>query len=132
MSGAGAALQQAAADALRELPEASGIYLGRPVQAALPYVVVESGPETDWGHKSGAGREIRLGITSFDGGERPERLQRLMAEVESKIERLATTGSGWALVSFCFVRSSVVRQPRGGGWAGAIDYRARMLKTTEA
>jgi hypothetical protein len=36
-----------------------------------PYAIVETGPEIDWSHKSGAGRELRLAVTLRDKGERP-------------------------------------------------------------
>ena len=38
------------------------VYPGPPLQAAFPHAVVECGAETDWGHKSGRGRELRLAV----------------------------------------------------------------------
>jgi uncharacterized protein DUF3168 len=127
MSGAAAALQAAAMAALEAL-EAGGIYPGPPLQAAFPYAIVECGAEADWGHKSGAGRELRLAVTWRDAGERPERPEALADAAEAAIES-GLAPEGWRLVSLAFLRRRAVAEGRGGeaGWAVAIDYRARML-----
>jgi hypothetical protein len=39
----------------------------------------------------------------------------------------AVAPEGWALVTFQLLRRHMVRE-REGLWAGAIDYRARLLK----
>jgi hypothetical protein len=102
-----------------------GIYDGPPVQSAFPYAVVELGPEADWSHKSGLGREVRLSVTIRDGGERPARLHLLMSEAESAMEAMAEI-DGWSVATLRFLRSRVVREARGS-WAGILEYRARML-----
>ena len=122
---AGAALQAAALAALAAV-EGLGRYELAPVQAALPYATIETGPESDWGHKSGAGRELRLAATLRDAGERPERLRRLMAAVEVALAGLERDLPGWRLVTMMFVRSRLVRE-RSGQWAGVVEFRARML-----
>lgn len=129
MSGAGTALQSAAAAALRAI-EDLGVYEGPPVQAAVPYAVVEAGPEMDWSHKSGTGRELRLAVTIHDRGERPARLHALMEQAEAALAGLGTVPGGWQLVTFRFLRSRVAPPTAGapsGQWTGLIEYRARML-----
>ncbi|MET1113253.1 MAG: DUF3168 domain-containing protein [Allosphingosinicella sp.] len=127
MSGAGAALATAAIEALAAL-ELGGVYPGPPLQAAYPHAVVECGPETDWGHKSGAGRELRLAVILRDSGERPERAQAFADVVESAIAA-GLDVEGWRLVTLALVRRRTVAEGRGGraGWAVAIDSRARLL-----
>jgi hypothetical protein len=127
VSGAGAALSAAAIEALAAL-ELGGVYPGPPLQAAFPYATVECGPETDWGHKSGVGRELRLAVTLRDSGERPERAQAFAEVVESAIAA-GLDVEGWRLVTLALVRARTVAEGRGGrmGWAVALDYRARML-----
>ena len=127
---AGQQLQGAAMAALQAAPGIGGVYDGPPLQAAFPYAVVEAGPEGDWGHKSGAGREVRLSVTVRDEGERPARLHRLMAQAEAAMEGMAAP-EGWSIATMRFVRSRVVREPRGA-WAGVIEYRARMLSDAPA
>ena len=127
MNGAGAALQAAAIAALEGL-DLGGVYPGPPLQAAFPHALVECGPETDWGHKSGRGRELRLGVTLRDSGERPERAQ-AFAEVAEAVIEAGLEVEGWRLVTMALLRSRTVAEGRGGraGWAVTIDYRARML-----
>jgi hypothetical protein len=127
VSGAGAALKAAAIEALRAL-ELGGVYPGPPLQAAFPHAVVECGPEADWGHKSGRGRELRLAVTLRDSGERPERAEAFAEVAEAAIEA-GLEVEGWRLVTLALVRLRTVAEGRGGslGWAVAIDWRARML-----
>jgi hypothetical protein len=131
MSGAGRALQQAAIEALQGAAGIGGVYDGPPLQAAFPYAVVEAGPENDWSHKSGMGREVRLALTIRDQGERPARLHRLMEEAEQAMAGIGELLAGWRIVTMRFARSHVVREPgaraSSEAWAGAIEYRARML-----
>lgn len=126
MSGAGEALRSAAMAALGAI-DGVGVYDGAPVQAALPYAIVEIGPESDWGHKSGAGRELRLAATLRDKGERPERLRALMAEAESALTGLGGALDGWRLVTMAMVRSRLVTPRAGEAWVGVVEFRARML-----
>ena len=127
MTGAGAALQAAAVSALQAAPGIGGVYDGPPLQAAFPYATVEVGPESDWSHKSAAGREVRLAVTVRDQGERPARLHRLMAEAEAAMNLLEAI-DGWTVVTIRFLRSRVVREARGP-WSAVIEYRARMLSS---
>ena len=127
MSGAGTALQASAIEALAAL-ELGGVYPGPPIQAASPHAVVECGPESDWGHKSGRGRELRLAVTLRDSGERPERAQAFADAAEAALQP-GLEVTGWLLVTLALVRRRTVADGRrgGAGWAVAIEFRARML-----
>jgi hypothetical protein len=123
---AGASLQAAAIEALQAASGIGGVYDGQPLQAAFPYAVVENGPESDWSHKGGTGREVRLAVTIRDAGERPARLHRLMGEAEAAIGQMSTVIEGWTLVTLVFRRSQALRDVKGT-WSGLLEYRARML-----
>jgi hypothetical protein len=131
MSGAVEAVQAALVAALQgHAPVSdvvSGIHDGPPVRAAWPYVVIAEGATVDWSHKSGRGREHRIGLTLWDDGASPARLYRLMAEAEVAIEGIGAVLDGHRLVSLAFLRSRVARDP-DGPWAGIVEYRARTLK----
>lgn len=127
MSSAGQALTEAALVALGDLDGLNGSYDGPPLTAAFPYASVETGPESDWSHKSGEGRELRLSILVRDKGERPARLRRLAASVEDALTGLAPDLAGWRLVNLIFLRGSMLRET-GAAWTAAIEYRARLLK----
>lgn len=120
---AGSALQSALAQVLTVEARLSGIYDGPPARAPFPYAVIDAGSESNWGHKSGEGREVLAALTIWD--EEPVRL----AELADAIERLAgqvVVTDGWSLVSMCLLRRRTVRDV-AGPWATAIDFRARLL-----
>jgi len=120
-------LAAAATTRMRDVAGLSGVHDGPPIQAAHPFAVVEIGPESDWSHKSGAGRELRLAVTIHDRGERPVRLRGLMHEAETSLAALAGEIDGWQVVTCTLVRSRAL--PAGKGeWVGSLDWRARMLR----
>jgi hypothetical protein len=121
------ALAAAAAEALNQIAGLAGVHEAMSVQASPPYATVAAGLETDWGHKSGAGRELRLTVTLNDQGERPTRLRALAEEAQQALEGLGPELDGWRLVTLVFVRSMTVAESPGR-WLVTLDYRARMLK----
>jgi len=123
---AGGALQSAIAAALAALPELTGVYDGPPARAAYPYVAIDATTETDWGHKSGDGREVLVAITLWD--DQPVRLHGLADQIEASLSALSALPE-WALVTLRLVRRRVLRDV-AGPWAAAIDFRARMLAVT--
>ncbi|HEV7661072.1 MAG TPA: DUF3168 domain-containing protein [Allosphingosinicella sp.] len=128
MTGAGEALAEAAMAALNAVEGLNGAYDGPPLTAAFPYARIEAGPESDWSHKSGAGRELRLAIILHDQGERPARLRALMGAAEAAAGAIGPGLDGWRLVNLVFLRNSLLRD-KGAAWAAAIEFRARLLKT---
>jgi hypothetical protein len=107
-----------------------GVYDAPPIQAVAPYAVVETGPESDWGHKSGEGRELRLALTLWDRGERPVRLRALTRAAEAAVEGIEGDGEGWQIVSLQFLRERAVppRAPAPNALtASVVEYRARLL-----
>jgi hypothetical protein len=120
---AGAALQAALAAAIGAVGELTGVFDGPPARAAYPYAAIDASTETDWSHKSGAGREVLVAMTLWD--DQPARLQVLSDAVEAKV--LATSvAAGWQLVSLNLIRRRTIRDV-AGPWATAVDFRARML-----
>ena len=128
MSGAGQALAEAALALLRTVDALNGAYDGAPLTAAFPYATVESGPESDWSHKSGEGRELRLAILARDKGESPQRLRGIVVAIEAAAAGMGPELDGWRLVNLVFVRGSMLRS-NAAAWTAAIEYRARLLKT---
>ena len=116
---AGSALQAAIAAALTGVSGLTGVFDGPPARATYPYVALDATTETDWGHKSGAGREVMVAITLWD--DQPVRLH----ELADAVETLGAV-AGWQLVTMRLVRRRVVRDV-AGPWAAAVDFRARML-----
>ena len=71
---AGGALQTVIASALNSMSDLSGVFDGPPARAIYPYAAIDATTESDWSHKSGAGREVMVGITLWD--DQPVRLMR--------------------------------------------------------
>ena len=126
MSQAGQELQEQVTEALGGVA-GLGVFPLAPVQAACPFATVDAGLETDWGHKSGVGREVRLAVTIRDRAERPDRIQSLEDQALAAIERSGGVTPNWAVVSMSFMRSRTVRES-ATGWAAVIEFRARMLR----
>lgn len=127
--GAGAALEAAALAAIEGL---GGIraYAGPPIQASAPYATVEAGSESDWSHKSGEGRELRLAVALWDRGEHPSLRERI-GQAEEALGAIGNTIEGWQLVTLQFLRTRLVPPKSGspnGLWAAVIEYRARLLR----
>lgn len=120
---AGGALQASLAEMLGAIDGLTGVFDGPPARSPFPYVVVDAGTESDWSHKSGAGREVAVAITVWD--EQPARLHGLADAVEAAVDGLAPP-AGWQVVTLRLVRRRMVRDV-AGPWAAAIDYRARLL-----
>lgn len=120
---AGGALQTAIAAVLNGITDLTGVFDGPPARATYPYATIDAATETDWGHKSGEGREVMVGITVWD--DQPVRLHGLADAVEGAMQVLPAIG-GWQVVTMRLMRRRVLRDV-AGPWAGAVDFRARML-----
>ena len=120
---AGASLQASLAARIATVSELTGVFDGPPARAAYPYAAIDASTETDWSHKSGAGREVLVAVTLWD--DQPARLQDLADRVEE--QALATASAeGWQLVSLALIRRRTIRDV-AGPWATAVDLRARLL-----
>ncbi len=120
---AGGALQVALAAGLDAISELTGVYDGPPARAPFPYAAIDAGTETDWGHKSGEGREVLVAVTLWD--DQPARLHSLADAVEAAVLGAGDV-EGWDLVSLRLIRRRIVRDV-AGPWAAAVDFRARLL-----
>jgi hypothetical protein len=133
--GAAATIVGAVSAALHGVAGLSGVFDGAPMRAGDAHAVVEIGPESDWGHKSGAGAEVRLAVLIRCGGERPGRARQLSYAARSAVEAIGPQLGAWRLVSLAMLRSRVLATREGGrsepgpGWTGVVEYRARMLRS---
>jgi Protein of unknown function (DUF3168) len=130
MSDAMQVLQAAAVAALEAHPVLStainGVYDGPPPRPTFPYISIADGLMSDWSTKTAVGREIRLALTVWDGGEEASRLSSLIGHVEDAIAALPRDLPGWCIASNVFLRSIIARDA-AGPWAGLVEYRIRML-----
>jgi len=121
------AMLQAAMVAALDGLEVTGVFDAPPVRCALPYAVVEEAVLADWSTKDMDGREGRLAVSLYDGGERPVRLRVLAGAAEDAVGAMPREiGEGWRVASLVFVRSRIVRE--GVRWVAVGEWRVRMLK----
>jgi hypothetical protein len=121
-----ALLSAAMAEALGGLEVA--VFDAPPVRAARPYAVIDEAVLSDWGTKDIAGREGRLAVLLYDGGERPVRLRALAGEVEAAVEAIARDlGDGWRVVTLVLARSRLVREGESR-WMAMSEWRVRILR----
>lgn len=120
---AGSTLQAAIAGRISAIGELTGVFDGPPARAAYPYAAIDASTESDWGHKSGAGREVLVAVTVWD--EQPARLQSLADAVEAAVLGSSVSGE-WQLITLSLIRRRTIRDV-AGPWATAIDFRARLL-----
>jgi hypothetical protein len=126
MSGAGEALRAAGVAALQAIEGIGRVYDAPPLTAAAPHALVEIDSEADWGHKSGAGRELRLAATLTGEGERPLAMRASATAAEAALAALGPDLGGWRLVTMRHLRTRQMRRPKGG-WIAVIEFRARLL-----
>ena len=92
-----------------------------------PYAVVDEPVLTDWSTKSWTGREGRLAVLLYDGGERPVRLRATCDAVEAALADPPVLGGGWRIVRLGFVRSRIMRIATDR-WSGTMEFQVRMLR----
>lgn len=120
----------AAHAALAGVEGLGGVFEPGPVRASVPFATLEITAESDWGHKSGAGRELRLTATVRDEGESGARARALAAAIEAVLLALPVAIAGWQVASVALVRARATRErAKGGvgGWAVTSDVRVRVL-----
>ena len=126
MKGAGEALLAAASAALEAVEGIGRVCDAPPLTTAAPHALVEIDSESDWSHKSGAGRELRIAATLSGEGERPLRMRAAAAAAEAALGALDRNLGAWRLVTMRHLRTRELRRPKGG-WATVIEFRARLL-----
>jgi hypothetical protein len=123
---ASGALRAAAVAALQAVAGIGRVYDAPPLTAAALHALVEIDSEADWGHKSGAGRELRVTAKLSGEGERPLAMRANAVAAEAALAGLGPDLDGWRLVTMRHVRTRELRRPQGG-WIAIIEFRARLL-----
>lgn len=104
----------------------NGVFEGPAVKASTPYAELGDLLSVDWGTKTHAGRELRVGVTVRDAAETGVRVQWLAEAAGAAIERLPRDLDGWRVASVALVRTRVLRGPPGR-WSAVVEYRVRMM-----
>ncbi|AKM09286.1 DUF3168 domain-containing protein [Croceicoccus naphthovorans] len=97
-----------------------------PLRASLPWLAIVASASSDWSHKTGSGREVRIAIELQARGDDPETAGQLVAEIEKAVEDLPHDQTGFRIANIQFLRA---RTEQRGGTIRAVllEYRFRIL-----
>ena len=122
-------------DWLRSDPALSGninaIEEESPVQASAPWVGIAASASTDWSHKSGVGREVRIALELVGRGDDASATGAMANAIEQRIATMIADDAPFCLVAAQFLRSRAERRPRGLR-AILLEYRFRVLDRPSA
>jgi Protein of unknown function (DUF3168) len=107
------------------LGDIAPVYNRAPPRARFPYLLISDGQVSDWSHKSGIGREIRLGLTLWDNAPAPAALLERADAVTQQMEQFPRDLPGWRLATLLYLRTLVSRSPDGPS-AALIEFRLRL------
>ncbi|WP_239807012.1 DUF3168 domain-containing protein [Croceicoccus hydrothermalis] len=97
-----------------------------PARASLPWLAITTSASTDWSHKTGRGREVRVAVELQCRGDDPATAALLVRRIEKAIEDLSEEQDGFTIVSAHFLRART-EQRRPAVRAILFEYRFRLL-----
>lgn len=97
-----------------------------PVRASPPWLGIAASASTDWSHKSGKGREVRLALELHLRGDDPATGSSTLAAIEDRIETLPAVQPGLHIINSTFLRARAEQRP-GNLRAVLLEYRFRIL-----
>jgi hypothetical protein len=97
-----------------------------PPRASPPWLAIVASASADFGHKSGAGREVRVALELQYLGDDPAAGADLVGALEARIEAFPAAQTGFRVASLAFLRG---RAEQRGETRRALllEYRARLL-----
>lgn len=122
-----ALVQAAVAARLTESVTGVRVLDAPPGRIGGPFAVIDEPVLTDWSTKTWTGREGRLVVLLYDGGERPVRLRASCDAVEAALADPPVLSGGWRIVRLSFVRSRITRIATDR-WTGAVEFQLRLLR----
>lgn len=99
-----------------------------PIRTSLPWLALTASASTDWSHKSGRGREIRVALELNYRGYEQLAEAGLIAAIETRMESMPTdqSAAGFQIASLTFLKARA--EQRGEALrALVLEYRARVL-----
>lgn len=97
-----------------------------PLRASPPWLGIVASASTDFGHKTGAGREVRVALELQHLGDDPAAAADLVRALEARIEALPAAQEGFSVVSLVFLRARAEQRGESRR-AVLLEYRARLL-----
>ena len=99
-----------------------------PTRTALPWLALTASASTDFGHKTGVGREVRVALELNYRGDDPLAESALIAAIERRVESLPANqaAAGFTIASLAFLKARA--EQRGEALrALVLEYRARLI-----
>ena len=97
-----------------------------PLRASPPWLGVVASASGDFGHKTGAGREVRVAFELQYLGDDPASAAGLVAAIEARIAEFPSGQAGFSVASLSFVRARAEQRGETRR-AYLLEYRARLI-----
>ena len=97
-----------------------------PSRASPPWLGIAASASTDWSHKTGRGREVRIAFELHARADEPRACFDMANAVQDAVESLPRGQDGFDLVGTLFLRGRVEERPRNTR-AMLLEYRFRAL-----
>lgn len=99
-----------------------------PVRASPPWLGIAASASRDFGHKTGAGREIRVALELQGRGDDIATDGALIAAIDKRVEALPSAQAGFTIASRAFLRGQAERRADNLR-ATLLEYRFRLIET---
>jgi len=99
-----------------------------PLRAAPPWLGIVASASSDFSHKSGTGRELRVALELQYLGDDPSAAAELVAAIEARVAALEPDQPEYRIASFTFLRARAEQRGEARR-AYLLEYRARLIAT---
>ena len=97
-----------------------------PLRASPPWLGIVASASTDFGHKTGTGREVRVALELQTLGDDASGTADLVAAIETRIATLPADQPDFRIASLTFLRARAEQRGEARR-AVLLEYRARLI-----
>ena len=97
-----------------------------PLRASPPWLGIVASASSDFGHKTGAGREVRVALELQTLGDDASGTGDLVAAIEARIATLPADQPDYRIASLTFLRARAEQRGEARR-AMLLEYRARLI-----
>jgi hypothetical protein len=99
-----------------------------PLRASPPWLGIVASASTDFGHKTGTGREVRVALELQTLGDDPGAAADLVAAIEARVAAMPADQGDYRIASLAFLRARAEQRGEARR-AVLLEYRARLVAT---
>ena len=100
-----------------------------PVRASPPWLGIAASASTDFGHKSGRGREVRIALELHGRGNDIATDGALVSAIDKRVGAMPSAQTGFTIAAASFLRGRAERRADNLR-ATLIEYRFRILENS--